>query len=71
MRTMQILKTLMDTVQQHRSAARTRRELMKLSDRELNDIGVTRFDIQAISARSFARPAQAKAATLTGAPALG
>ncbi len=70
---MQTLKTLMDTIQQHRAAARTRRELMKLSDRELNDIGVTRYDIQAISTKSFARPVASKThgSTLNGAAVLG
>ena len=40
---------LLETYRQHQKARRTMNKLLSLSDRELNDMGITRGDIYSIS----------------------
>jgi len=41
--------SVFDSIRRWRLQGSTRRELMRLSDRQLADIGITRFDIDAVS----------------------
>lgn len=46
------LERLVHGVRAHFAAIETRRQLEQLTDTQLNDIGVTRYDIEAIVART-------------------
>lgn len=55
---------LADAMNRHSAAKRTRQELSRLTDRELDDIGITRWDINNIARESGRKP-QAYAVTRT------
>ena len=46
------MKSLTRTLNQWRSVRRTESELNRLTDRELNDLGLSRGDIPAVARRS-------------------
>ena len=47
------IKKMIKEIIKHKRSKQTFRELDRLSDRELNDMGITRYDIPHISRRQF------------------